>query len=91
MGARSRVTEGRAGAFTEWFRVRNGQIADTQYNMVSRYEVASPDENYSYSSGYADGGERGYPYGGYRVCPAAELRAAATADLPACCEAAAAP
>jgi len=63
----SRVTDRRAGAFTEWFRVRNGQIADTQYNMVSQYEVASPDENYSYSSGYAtDGGERGYPYGGYR-------------------------
>jgi hypothetical protein len=55
-----RVTDRRAGAFTEWFRVRNGQIADTQYNMVSQYEVASPDENYSYSSGYADGGERGY-------------------------------
>jgi hypothetical protein len=62
----NRVTDRRAGAFTEWFRVRNGQIADTQYNMVSQYEVASPDENYSYSSGYADGGERGYPYGGYR-------------------------
>ena len=62
----TRITDRRQGAFTEWFRVRNGEIADTQYNMVSQYEVASPDENYSYSSGYADGGERGYPYGGYR-------------------------
>jgi penicillin-binding protein 1A len=62
-----RITDRRQGAFTEWFRVRNGEIADTQYNMVSQYEVGSPDENYAYSSGYApEGGERGYPYGGYR-------------------------
>ena len=62
----TRVTDRRQGAFTEWFRVRNGEIADTQYSMVSQYEVASPDENYS-SGGYAaDGGERGYPYGGNR-------------------------
>ena len=54
------------GTFTEYFRVRNGEIADTQYNMVSQYEVATPDENYA-SGGYAaDGGERGYPYGGDR-------------------------
>ena len=58
----SRVTDRRPGAFTEWFRVRNGEIADTQYSMVSQYEVASPEENYS-SGGYADGG---YPYGGSR-------------------------
>jgi penicillin-binding protein 1A len=63
----TRITDRRQGAFTEWFRVRNGEIADTQYNMVSQYEVASPEENYSSSGGYyADNGERGYPYGGNR-------------------------
>ena len=30
-----------AVSLTEWFQVRNGQIADTQYNMVSQYEVTS--------------------------------------------------
>jgi penicillin-binding protein 1A len=59
----TRVTDRRQGAFTEWFRVRHGEITDTQYSMVSQYEVASPEENYS-SGGYADGG--GYPYGGNR-------------------------
>jgi membrane peptidoglycan carboxypeptidase len=63
----TRITDRRQGAFTEWFRVRNGEIADTQYNMVSQYEVASPEDNYSSGGGYAaDGGERGYPYGGNR-------------------------
>jgi penicillin-binding protein 1A len=61
----TRVTDRRPGAFTEWFRVRNGEIADTQYNIVSQYEVAAPEENYS-SGYYADSGERGYPYGGNR-------------------------
>jgi hypothetical protein len=63
----TRITDRRQGAFTEWFRVRNGEIADTQYNMVSQYEVAGPEDNYSSGGGYyADSGERGYPYGGNR-------------------------
>jgi hypothetical protein len=35
--------------------------------MVSQYEVAGPEDNYSSGGGYyADSGERGYPYGGNR-------------------------
>jgi len=60
----SRITDRRPQAFTEWFRVRHGEIADTQYNMVSQYEVAAPEENYS-AGGYADN-NGGFPYGGGR-------------------------
>ena len=51
----TRVTDRRPQAFTEYFRLRNGELQDTQYNFVSQYEVASPEENYS-NGGYAAGG-----------------------------------
>ncbi len=52
--------------FTEYFRVRDGQIDDTQYNMVSEGEVATPDVGYAGGGYYGDGGRAYYPGGYYQ-------------------------
>ena len=41
--------------FTEYFRVKDGQVEDTQYAMVSQGEVGSPEEGYYGGGGYAYG------------------------------------
>jgi len=60
----NRVSDRRQQTFTEYFRLHDGQIDDTQYNIVSQDEVGTPDTGYA--GGYGDGG-RYYPgYPGYR-------------------------
>jgi penicillin-binding protein 1A len=62
----NRVSDRRQQAFTEYFRLRNGEMDDTQYNIVPQNEVASPDTGYG--DGYADTGRdsgRTYYPGGY--------------------------
>ncbi|HKD29637.1 MAG TPA: transglycosylase domain-containing protein [Xanthobacteraceae bacterium] len=53
--------EGGPGAegFTEYFRLRNGQVEQTQYALVSPSEVATN----GLGNDDPDGGERGYPGG----------------------------
>ena len=58
----NRVSD-RRQAFTEYFRLHDGQMDDTQYNIVSQDEVATPDTGYA--GGYGDGGRTYYP-GGYQ-------------------------
>jgi penicillin-binding protein 1A len=63
----NRVSERRQQAFTEYFRLRNGQMDDTQYNIVSQDEVGTPDTGYA--GGYGDTGRdsgRVYYPGGYQ-------------------------
>jgi penicillin-binding protein 1A len=63
----NRVSDRRQQAFTEYFRLRNGQMDDTQYNIVSQDEVATPDTGYA--GGYGDSGRdagRVYYPGGYQ-------------------------
>ena len=63
----NRVSERRQQAFTEYFRLRDGQMDDTQYNIVSQDEVATPDTGYA--GGYGDNGRdsgRVYYPGGYQ-------------------------
>jgi membrane carboxypeptidase/penicillin-binding protein len=57
----NRVNDRRQQAFTEYFRLHDGQVDDTQYNIVSQDEVATPDTGYA--GGYGDGGRYypGYP------------------------------
>jgi penicillin-binding protein 1A len=57
----NRVSDRRQQAFTEYFRLHNGQMEDTQYNIVSEGEVATPDSGYA--GGYGDGGRVYYPNG----------------------------
>ncbi|NVO14917.1 MAG: transglycosylase domain-containing protein [Rhodoplanes sp.] len=60
----NRLSERVPGAFTEYFRLdRSGQLADTQYDMVSASEVATQayrDPNDGELFGYGTGN---YPYG----------------------------
>jgi hypothetical protein len=60
----NRLSERRQQAFTEYFRLRNGQMDDTQYDIVSQSEVATPDTGYA--GGYGDGGRTYYPGGYYQ-------------------------
>ena len=57
----NRVSDRRQQAFTEYFRLHDGQMDDTQYNIVSQDEVGTPDTGYA--GGYGDGGRYypGYP------------------------------
>ena len=51
--------------FTEYFRVRDGQVEDTRYAMVSQGEVGSPDEGDYGGGGYAYVNGRSYFPGGW--------------------------
>ncbi len=52
-------------AFTEYFRLRDGQMDDTQYNIVSEGEVGT-DVGYAGGGYYGDGGRAYYPGGYYQ-------------------------
>ncbi len=58
----TRLTDRRPQAFTEYFRLRNGELQDTQYNFVSQGEIAAPEDTYA-NGGYAAGGGAYYPNG----------------------------
>ena len=53
------MSDRRPRAFTEYFRLHDGQMDDTQFNIVSQDEVAIPDTGYA--GGYGDGGRVYYP------------------------------
>ena len=55
----NRVSDRRPRAFTEYFRLHDGQMDDTQFNIVSQDEVAIPDTGYA--GGYGDGDRVYYP------------------------------
>ncbi|MDC7787935.1 penicillin-binding transpeptidase domain-containing protein, partial [Rhodoplanes sp. TEM] len=65
----TRLPERTAGAFTEWFRVdRSGEVADTQHQMVSSYDVASqaygdPGDGELFGYGTGNGPYGNSPYG----------------------------
>ena len=53
------MSDRRPQAFTEYFRLHDGQMDDTQFNIVSQDEVATPDTGYA--GGYGDGDRVYYP------------------------------
>ncbi|WP_274611558.1 penicillin-binding transpeptidase domain-containing protein, partial [Rhodoplanes elegans] len=61
----TRLPQSTAGAFSEWFRVdRSGEVADTQHQMVSSYDVASQGYRDPYDGELYGYGTGGSPYGG---------------------------
>src|SRR5580704_181719 len=60
----NRLSDRSTRGFTEYFRLRNGRMEDTQWQLVSQSEVATPDTGYA--GGYGDGGRTYYPGGYYQ-------------------------